>query len=73
MKLQSDVDYLDPENNDRAEFEDHYIISFVPLGYVLEKYFLRQSHHSRLPNMKLPEFNGKYSNFMSFFLELGPQ
>ena len=82
INLQSDVDQLDPENNHRAELENICVTTktlFLTLlakngqSNVPEMPFLGQSHQSRLPNMKIAEFNGKYSdykNFMSLFENL---
>ncbi|XP_037819937.1 uncharacterized protein LOC119609284 [Lucilia sericata] len=82
MKLQSEVDNLDPNNDDRAELENICVITkslFLSIlaktrkSSVPETSFSVQSHQSRLPNMKLPKFSGKYSdyrNFMSLFENL---
>ena len=82
MKLQSDVDNLDSDNDDRAELEDLCVTTkslFMSLlaknrpSNVPETSFSVQAHHSRFPNMKFPKFSGKYAeyqNFMSLFENL---
>ena len=83
MALQSEIDELSPDNDDRAELEDVCVTTKSLFLQLLAKYrrpsgqemsFYGQSaHHSRLPNMKLPKFSGKYSeykNFMSLFENL---
>ena len=64
MKLQSDVDNLDPENNERAELEDICVTTKSLFLSLLAKN--RQPNVARLPNMKLPKFNGKYSDYKNF-------
>ena len=64
MKLQSDVDNLDPENNERAELEDICVTTKSLFLSLLAKN--RQPNVARLPNMKLPKFNGEYSDYKHF-------
>ena len=68
MKLQSDVDNLDSDNDDRAELENLCVTTknlFMSLlaknrqSNVPKTSFSVQAHHSRLSNIKLPKFSGK--------------
>ncbi|XP_046803876.1 uncharacterized protein LOC124419278 [Lucilia cuprina] len=82
MTYQSEIDILDPENDERSAVEDLCVSTkCLLLGYLTP--IRRQSshdstigyptHHSSLPKMKLPKFNGKYSeykNFISLFESL---
>lgn len=82
MRLQSELDIVGPENDDRGELEDLCvsakslflgILSKSRRSSMPETFFCAQSHQSRLPNMKLLKFSGKYSeykNFISLFENL---
>lgn len=82
MKYQSEIDNLDPDDDDRGELEDFSVstksmflslLSKNPQPSLQENSLSLQRHHARLPNMKLQKFTGKYSeykNFMSLFENL---
>lgn len=82
MVFQSEIDMLDPLNDERADLEDLCISTKSLLLKHLTPYRRQslsdttmtfQGHNSRLPNLKLPKFSGKYSeykNFMSLFQNL---
>ncbi|XP_065368955.1 uncharacterized protein LOC135961383 [Calliphora vicina] len=81
MEFQSELDILDPTNDDRSELEDLCVTTKSLLLSLqaknrrpsLQETSFMQPHHSRLPNMRLPKFSGKYSdykNFMSLFENL---
>ncbi|XP_065368751.1 uncharacterized protein LOC135961183 [Calliphora vicina] len=82
MTYQSEIDILDPENEDRSAVEDLCVSTkCLLLGYLtpsrkqsmLDTTIGCSTHHSSLPKMKLPKFSGKYSeykNFISLFESL---
>lgn len=82
MTYQSEIDVLDPSNKERADLEDlcvttkGLLIELLPSGSGQSQNdttFGFQGHNSRLPNIKLPKFSGKYSeykNFMGLFENL---
>ncbi|KAI8116345.1 hypothetical protein CVS40_11573 [Lucilia cuprina] len=74
MEFQSQLDILDPTNDDRSELEN-LLLSLQAKNRrpSFQETSFMQPHHSRLPNMRLPKFSGKYSdykNFMSLFENL---
>ncbi|XP_037823707.1 uncharacterized protein LOC119612057 [Lucilia sericata] len=81
MEFQSQLDILDPTNDDRSELENlcvttkSLLLSLQAKNRRLsfQETSFMQPHNSRLPNMRLPKFSGKYSdykNFMSLFENL---
>lgn len=82
MNYQSELENLDPSNDERSELENLCVSTKSLLlnlqsknrkSSLNETSFNMQAHHSRLPHMRLPKFNGKYSdykNFMSLFESL---
>lgn len=81
MEVQSELDVLNPDNEDRSALEDLCVSTKSLLlslqaknrrSSLPESSFM-QAHQFRLPNMRLPKFNEKYSdykNFMSLFENL---
>ncbi|XP_046803809.1 uncharacterized protein LOC124419233 [Lucilia cuprina] len=82
MTYQSEIDILDPENDERSAVEDLCVSTkCLLLGYLTPSRSQSShdttigypTHHSSLPKMKLPKFSGKYSeykNFISLFESL---
>ncbi|KAI8115028.1 hypothetical protein CVS40_12704 [Lucilia cuprina] len=75
MTYQSEIDILDPENDERSAVEDLCVSTkCLLLGYLTPS--RRQSshnttigyptHHSSPPKMKLTKFSGKYSEYKNF-------
>ncbi|XP_065368808.1 uncharacterized protein LOC135961242 [Calliphora vicina] len=81
MDIQTEIDILDPSNDERSDLENLCVSTkSMLLGYltprehsIAETTLGFSSHHSRLPSMKLPKFSGKYAeykNFISLFESL---
>ncbi|KAI8129104.1 hypothetical protein CVS40_0912 [Lucilia cuprina] len=82
MTYQSEIDILDPENDERSAVENLCVSTKCQLiGYLtaIRRQSIHDStigyptYHSSLPKMKLPKFSGKYSeykNFISLFESL---
>ncbi|XP_070068166.1 uncharacterized protein [Drosophila takahashii] len=78
-QIQSNIERLDPENKEREILDEFFISTKAAILSSSSKLkreriddtsFLNstssQSHHTRLPSLKLPKFDGKYSEYSRF-------
>ncbi|XP_075167480.1 uncharacterized protein LOC142239573 [Haematobia irritans] len=75
MNLQSEIEVLDPSDDLRERVEDTSVSAKTLLlnlvsrnrkSSIAETSFCAQAHTSRLPNMRLPKFSGKYADYKNF-------
>jgi hypothetical protein len=75
MGLQSEIDSLDPENDNRSGLEEIcvttkalFMSALAPSGNKSQTQNARSciSHYSNLPKLKLPTFSGKHAEFKQF-------